>query len=126
MAGPPTTKIDLHAAVWTIPATRMKAKREHLVPLCRRAVQLLEAAQALHEGSELVFPSPHGHVIAYRAFYQILQAVRSLKLFSLAALYDANKELLRPVLERDVAILVAALHSRNPRHLQRSALKVAN
>ncbi len=44
-----------------------------LVPLCRRAVQLLEAAQALHEGSELVFPSPHGHVIAYRAFYQILQ-----------------------------------------------------
>ena len=73
MAGPPTTKIDLHAAVWTIPATRMKAKREHMVPLCRRAVQLVEAAQALHEGSELVFPSLHGHVIAYRAFYQILQ-----------------------------------------------------
>ena len=80
----------------------MKAKREHLVPLCRRAVQLLEAAQALHKGSELVFPSPHGHVIAYRAFYQILQAVRSPKLFSLAALYDANKELLRPVLERGI------------------------
>ena len=51
----------------------MKGKREHLVPLCRRAVQLLEATQALHEGGELVFPSPHGHVIAYRAFYQILQ-----------------------------------------------------
>ena len=71
MARPPTTetKIALHAAVWTTPATRMKEKREHLVQLCRRAVQLLEAAQALHEGSELVFPSPHGHVLAYRAFY---------------------------------------------------------
>ena len=29
---------------------------------------------------------------AYRAFYEVLQAVRSLKLFSLAALYDANKD----------------------------------
>ena len=29
------SEIDLGRGVWTVPATRMKAKREHRVPLCR-------------------------------------------------------------------------------------------
>ena len=62
MRGARWVEIDLVALVWTIPTTRMKAKREHRVPLCRRAVQLLEAAQALHEGRELVFPSPQARL----------------------------------------------------------------
>lgn len=40
----------------TVPATRMKAKREHRVPLlCRRAVEILDGAQMLGGGSPLVF-----------------------------------------------------------------------
>ena len=52
------TEIDRDEGVWTIPATRMKAKREHRVPLCRRAMEILDAAQPLGEGgSPLLFPS---------------------------------------------------------------------
>jgi integrase len=43
-------------AVWTIPASRMKAKREHRIPLSARAVEVLRQAQALGEGTGLVFP----------------------------------------------------------------------
>ena len=37
-------EVDTSAHVWTVPATRMKAKREHRVPLCGRAVEILDAA----------------------------------------------------------------------------------
>ena len=40
-------EIDLEAKVWTVPATRMKAGREHRVALSKRAVTLLEAAKPL-------------------------------------------------------------------------------
>ena len=36
------SEIDLKAGIWTIPAERMKAGKEHRVPLSERAVQLLE------------------------------------------------------------------------------------
>ena len=51
-------EIDRDEGVWTIPATRMKAKREQRVPLCRRAIEILDAARKLGEGgSTLLFPS---------------------------------------------------------------------
>ncbi len=43
-------------AVWTIPASRMKAKREHRVPLSPRVVEILRQAKALGDGAGLVFP----------------------------------------------------------------------
>ena len=49
-------EIDRDAGVWTIPARRMKTNRKHRVPLCGRALEILEAAQALEEGAgPLVF-----------------------------------------------------------------------
>ena len=53
-------EIDTADHVWTVPATRTKAKREHRVPLCRRAEQVLNAARALSNGNPLVFPSVRG------------------------------------------------------------------
>ena len=50
------SEIDLVAREWKIPAQRMKAKQEHRVPLSARAVELLEAAKSLSDGSDLVFP----------------------------------------------------------------------
>ena len=51
--------IDIGIATWTIPAPRMKAEREHRVPLSAKAVKILEEAQKMiHNGSGLVFPSP--------------------------------------------------------------------
>jgi integrase len=49
-------EIDLDAAVWTIPAGRMKAEREHRVPLSKPALAILDELAAVRTGS-LVFPS---------------------------------------------------------------------
>ncbi len=43
--------------VWTDPATRTKAEREHRVPLTRRAEEILDGARAAGNGGPLVFPS---------------------------------------------------------------------
>ena len=53
-------EMDLDAAVWTIPAARMKAKRDHRVPLSGRALAILHDARRRSDGSSLVFRSPHG------------------------------------------------------------------
>ncbi len=54
-------EMDTVAHVWTIPAARMKMKREHRVPLSRRALDILDAARMLDGGGNpLVFPSIGG------------------------------------------------------------------
>jgi integrase len=53
------SEIDLTEAVWTVPATRMKAGREHRVPLSAAALDVLQRAAALrtNDGPEaFVFP----------------------------------------------------------------------
>jgi len=50
-------EVDLGASpCWTIPASRMKAKRDHRVPLAPRAVEILTQAKGLTDGAGLVFP----------------------------------------------------------------------
>lgn len=51
-------EFDLDAALWVIPAERMKMRAEHRVPLSRQAVEVLRSMQALSGGRELAFPSP--------------------------------------------------------------------
>jgi integrase len=51
-------EFDLDAALWTIPAKRMKMRHEHRVPLASQAVALLRTVQTQCGGRELVFPSP--------------------------------------------------------------------
>jgi integrase len=51
-------EFDLDAALWVIPAERMKMRAEHRVPLSRQAVEVLRSMQALSGHRELVFPSP--------------------------------------------------------------------
>ena len=53
-------EFDLEGAVWTIPAERMKAKREHRVPLSPRALAVLDEARRLPLGAGTVFPTPTG------------------------------------------------------------------
>ncbi|BCG08348.1 DUF4102 domain-containing protein [Buttiauxella agrestis] len=50
-------EIDLDAKLWTIPAERMKAKREHIVPLSTQALDILEVMKATSVHREHVFPS---------------------------------------------------------------------
>lgn len=44
------------AGVWTLPARRMMANREHRVPLSAPALEVLAVAGELSDGSGLVFP----------------------------------------------------------------------
>ena len=69
------TWAEINAAdrMWTISALRMKAKREHRVPLCGRALEVLDAARALGDGSTLVFPMRSGRPIAMSTLPKMLQ-----------------------------------------------------
>ena len=60
--------------VWTIAATRMKANREHRVPLCGRALEILKAALTLGSGrGPLVFPTPRGKPLDAQRLVHLLQ-----------------------------------------------------
>ena len=66
-------ELDAAAGVWTIPAARMKAKREHRVPLCGRAVQVLAEARALGGGGGLAFPTARGRPLKDMALSGLLK-----------------------------------------------------
>lgn len=53
------SEIDLESRMWTVPAERMKAGKEHRVPLSSEALRLLKALPRI-EGSSYVFPGRQG------------------------------------------------------------------
>lgn len=53
------SEIDIDAAVWNIPAERMKASRSHRIPLSTDAIRLLKALPEFAE-TNLVFPGLSG------------------------------------------------------------------
>lgn len=50
-------EIDLDAKLWTIPAERMKAKREHIIPLSIAALDILDVMRPISAHREHIFPS---------------------------------------------------------------------
>ena len=57
-------EIDSSGRVWTIPARRMKTNRQHRVPLCGRALEILEEARTLEDGTgPLVFTHGDGKLL---------------------------------------------------------------
>jgi len=66
-------EIDLETSTWTIPGGKMKAGKEHRVPLSPEAVALLEALPRFEgKGSQLIFPSPSGGVLSDMALKRVL------------------------------------------------------
>ncbi len=51
-------EFDLDAALWVIPAERMKMRHEHRVPLSLQALEVLRTMRPLSGDGDLVFPSP--------------------------------------------------------------------
>jgi integrase len=51
------SEIDLEAAVWRIPAAKMKGRQEHVVPLSNQAIALFQEVQAFTGHGRYVFPS---------------------------------------------------------------------
>ncbi|WP_245184602.1 tyrosine-type recombinase/integrase [Halomonas salinarum] len=67
-------EIDLDNETWTIPADRMKARREHRVPLSRQAVELLAQLPKV-QGNTHVFPGARqGRPLSNMAMLQLMRA----------------------------------------------------
>ncbi len=54
------SEIDLDKGLWTVPKERMKARREHIVPLSAAAKLVLEKARQAHPASTVLFPGATG------------------------------------------------------------------
>ena len=70
-------EIDTKAATWTVPAGRMKASREHRVPLSKQALAVLKAA-ANRSGSDPdapIFPNPYGKALSDMALTQLMRGL---------------------------------------------------
>ena len=63
----------LGSETWTVPASRMKAKRDYRVPLSARALEILHEAGELSGGSGLVFPSAHGRALSDNTISKLLR-----------------------------------------------------
>ena len=51
------SEIDWESATWIIPSSRMKARREHRVPLSDKALAVLWDSWELTDGEELILPA---------------------------------------------------------------------
>ena len=65
-------EIDLDAAVWTIPAGRMKAEKEHRVPLSAESLALLGTLPRM-VGTDLVFPNAKNAVLSDMTLTAVLR-----------------------------------------------------
>lgn len=70
------SEIDLQAKIWTIPAVRMKAKREHQIPLSNEAVALIERMEHVM-GSDLIFPNTKGDVLSDMSMTAVIRRMNA-------------------------------------------------
>jgi len=70
------SEIDISAKVWTVPAGRMKAAREHRIPLSDRALAILEKLSEARTG-DLVFPGQRaGKPLSAMAMQMVLRRMK--------------------------------------------------
>lgn len=69
-------EIDLDARLWTIPAERMKAKKEHTVPLSDAAVELLNSTPRM-AGNDHVFPGSGTKPLSEAATLQVIKRLNN-------------------------------------------------
>ena len=72
------SELNLLDKTWTVPAERMKARREHRVPLSARALAILEEMQAHRHGDDrFVFPGGKaGKPLSNMAFLMLLRRMK--------------------------------------------------
>lgn len=73
-------EVDFVTNVWTIPAERMKAGREHRVPLCTRAIEILGLLKAKAQ-NDFVFPSHSGQKDTHMSLGSCLVAMKRMSGF---------------------------------------------
>lgn len=68
-------EVDLEGMTWTVPAARMKAGREHRVPLSDAAVALLKRQVKL-AGTDLIFPAARGGALSDMTLSAVLRRLK--------------------------------------------------
>ncbi len=68
-------EIDLDAATWTVPGVRMKAGKEHRVPLSAASLALLRGLSR-SSGTDLVFPAPRGGVLSDMTLVAVIRRMQ--------------------------------------------------
>lgn len=71
-------EIDIQNGVWTIPAVRMKARKEHRVPLSPQALEIVKAMEDSKKDktNKFVFPGLRGGGLSNMAFLQQLKHMK--------------------------------------------------
>jgi integrase len=73
--GAPRTEFDLHTKIWTVPADRMKGKREHRVPLSDAAISIIERAPV--DGVYLFPGARAGEPLSDMALLQLIKRMNA-------------------------------------------------
>ena len=74
-------EIDLKNKVWTIPKERMKAEKEHRVPLSEPAIELLKSIQTEIEPQSYIFPAPRtGSMLSDMSLTALIKRMHEQKL----------------------------------------------
>ncbi len=69
-------EVNLAERVWIIPASRMKAKKEHRVPLSDATMIVLEKAREFADSSGLIFPSVTGRPLSDNTLSKLLRDLK--------------------------------------------------
>ena len=70
------SEIDWENRMWTVPAARMKAGREHRVPLSQQAMAVLRDAWTLGSGEGLIFRAKEGGQMSDMVFTALLRRLK--------------------------------------------------
>ncbi|MDH1377242.1 integrase arm-type DNA-binding domain-containing protein [Acinetobacter junii] len=74
-------EIDFKNKVWIIPKERMKAEKEHRVPLSQQAINLLESIQPYTQLHDLIFPAPRsGEMLSDMSLTTLIKRMHEQKL----------------------------------------------
>ena len=74
-------EIDLKNKVWTIPKERMKAEKEHRVPLSEPTIELLKSIQTEIEPQSYIFPAPRtGSMLSDMSLTALIKRMHEQKL----------------------------------------------
>lgn len=69
-------EVDLDAKLWTVPASRMKAGKEHRVPLSAAALALLKRLPRMDK-VDLMFPSPKGGALSDMTLTAVMRRMKA-------------------------------------------------
>jgi integrase len=69
----PWDEVDLDEKLWVVSATRMKAGREHRVPLSVAAMAVLEPMKEIREGEFVFAGGKHGKPLSNMAMLAVLK-----------------------------------------------------